>query len=86
MSKRRLCGLSIGVEGVFQPTPMGGGLCESQPALAPQNAGKFLDQMLLGRSLRRVLGDQRRDQGLRIRPRSPTAARCSATARHDAAH
>jgi hypothetical protein len=43
VSKRRLCGLSIGVEGVLQPTPVGGGLCESQPALAPQNAGKFLD-------------------------------------------
>jgi hypothetical protein len=38
-------------------------LGQSQAALAPQDAGQFLDQMLLGRTLRSVLGRERRDQG-----------------------
>ena len=42
---------------------MGGGFGKAQSALAPQDAGQFLDQMLLGRSLRCVLGDERGDQG-----------------------
>jgi hypothetical protein len=42
---------------------MSSGLGQAQPPLAPQNPGKFLDQMLRGRSLWAVLGHQRRDQG-----------------------
>src|SRR5271166_4627353 len=42
---------------------MGGALGQPQAALAPKNAGQFLNQMLLGRPLRGVLGDQGLDEG-----------------------
>jgi hypothetical protein len=37
--------------------PVGGGLGQPQPALAAQDAGQLLDQVFLGRPLRRVFGD-----------------------------
>src|SRR5208337_1320451 len=40
------------------------GLRQAQPSLSPKDAGHFLDQMLLGRSLRRMFGDERGDQGV----------------------
>ena len=41
---------------------MGGAFGHPQPALAPEDAGDFLDQMLLGRPARRMLGGQRRQE------------------------
>ena len=67
----------------FKPAPVGGGLGQAQAALAPQDAGQFLDQMLLGRPLRRVLGHQRRDEGVvlvGILPRQHGVARQHAVA------
>jgi hypothetical protein len=45
------------------PRRWASGLGEAQAALAPQDAGQLLDQMLLGRSLRRVLDRERHDEG-----------------------
>ena len=68
---------------IFKPVPMGGGLGQAQAALAPKDAGQFLDQMLLGRPLRGVLGDERRDQVAifgRVLPRQHGVARQDAMA------
>jgi hypothetical protein len=46
----------------LEPAPNGGGFSEAQPALAPQDSRQFLDQMLLGRSSRFVLCDERGQQ------------------------
>ena len=62
---------------------MGGGFGQAQAALAPQDARQFLDQMLLGRPLRPVLGHQRRDDGavlVGILPRQHGVARQHAVA------
>ena len=64
MHQRHLHRLAVGRQRAIQPAPVGGGLGQAQPALAPQDAGQFLDQMLLGRPLRSVLGHQRRDNGV----------------------
>ena len=63
---------------LFKPVPMGGGLGQTQAALAPKDAGQFLNQMLLGRPVRGVLGDERRDQVAifgRVLPRQHGVAR-----------
>src|ERR1700722_2573361 len=68
---------------VFKPVPMGGGLGQAQAALAPKNAGQFLNQMLLGQPLRGVLGDERRHQVAifgRVLPRQHGVARQDAMA------
>ena len=83
MDQRYLHRLAVGGERGVQPAPVGGGLGQAQPALAPQDAGQFLDQMLLGRSPRRVLGYERGDQRavfVRILPRQHGVARQHAMA------
>ena len=72
-----------GRERGLQSAPVGGSLGQAEPALAPQDAGQFLDQMLLGRSPRRVFGGERRDQRavfFRILPRQHGVARQHAMA------
>ena len=62
---------------------MGSGLGEAQPALAPHDAGDLLDQVLLGRPLRRVLDHERCHDGLifvGILPRQHRVARQHAVA------
>ena len=61
-NQRRLCRPLIAIGGAHQGTMMSGALPESQASLAPDDAGQFLDQMLLGRSLWLVLGDERSEQ------------------------
>jgi hypothetical protein len=68
---------------LFKPVPMGGGLGQAQAAPAPKDAGQFLNQMLLGRPLRRMLGDERREQVAifgRVLPRQHGVARQDAMA------
>ena len=45
-------------KGPLEPVAVDGGLAHAQPALAPEDPGDLLDQVLLGRPLRRVLGHQ----------------------------
>src|SRR5271155_1346624 len=83
MHHRRLRGVSSRLKGFFEPSAMGSGLRQAQPSLSPKDAGHFLDQMLLGRSLRRMFGDERGDQGVvfvRILPRQDGVARQDAMA------
>src|ERR1700733_16003989 len=47
---------------LLQARPVGGRLGQAQPALAPKNAGQFLNQMLLCGPVWGVLGDEPRDQ------------------------
>jgi hypothetical protein len=68
---------------IVKPVPMGGGLGQAQAALAPQDASQFLDQVLLRRPLRPVLGNERRDQGVvlvRVLPGQHGVARQHAVA------
>src|SRR5262245_45994551 len=51
-------------QGATETAPMGCGPGEAQVALAPNNAGQFLDKLLFGRSMWVLLGHQRRDQGV----------------------
>jgi hypothetical protein len=61
--QRHLHRLAIGAERAVQPAPVGSGFRQAQAAFPPQYASQFLDQMLLGRSLRFMLGRERRDEG-----------------------
>jgi hypothetical protein len=78
MHQRHLHRLTIRIESPIQLPSVSGGFGQAPPALAPQNAGQLLDQMLLCRSLRPVLGHQHRDQGavfVRILPGKHGVAR-----------
>ena len=61
MDQGRLHRLAVWFQGVLQPAPMGGRFCQSEAALTPEDASHLLDQMLLGWSLRNMLGDKRCD-------------------------
>jgi hypothetical protein len=59
MYQRHLYRPAVGCQRSLKPAPVGGSLSKAKPSLAPQNAGQFLDQVLLGRPLRSVLDHQR---------------------------
>jgi hypothetical protein len=46
MGERHLHGLAIGGERAVQPALVGGGFGETQPVLAPENAGQFFEMLL----------------------------------------
>ncbi len=51
-----------GVGGLFERAMVRGGLAKSQASFAPNDAGQLLDEMLLGRPMRRMLRGERLDQ------------------------
>ena len=55
----------------MQPCPIGGRLGHDEPLLAPHDAGQLLHQVVLGRSVRRVLGDQALQQVVVFAPILP---------------
>jgi hypothetical protein len=63
MNQRHLYRLAVGCQRSLQPAPMRGSLSKAKPALAPEDASDLLDEVLLGRALRTVLGHQRLDNG-----------------------
>ena len=63
MHQRHLYRLAIGGQRSLKPAPVRGSLSKAKPALAPEDACDLLDEVLLGRPLRTMLGHQRLDNG-----------------------
>jgi hypothetical protein len=61
MNQRHLYRLAVGRQRSLQPAPVSGSLSEAKPPLGPQDAGDLLDEVLLCRPLRTMLGHQRLD-------------------------